>query len=60
VLYLWRWPVLRWLAIGAHVAMVAAVLLAHLHYTIDIVGAWIVSYAVFRLVERGRSAPRVA
>lgn len=54
VLYLWRIPVLRWLALIAHVAMVLAVLFAHLHYMIDIVGAWIITYAVFRLVERER------
>ncbi|MBL8859831.1 MAG: phosphatase PAP2 family protein [Planctomycetes bacterium] len=51
VLYLWRKPTLRWFAVAAHVAMVLAVLLAHLHYTVDIVGAWIVTYAVFRAVE---------
>lgn len=55
VLYLWHRPVLRWLALIAHVAMILAVLFAHLHYTIDIVGAWIITYAVFRLVGRQRT-----
>jgi hypothetical protein len=47
VLYLWHRPRLRLLAALVHVVMVAAVLLAHLHYSIDVVGAWAVTYAVF-------------
>jgi membrane-associated phospholipid phosphatase len=47
VLYLWHRPVLRALAIVAHVAMVAAVMLAHLHYSIDVLGAWAFTFAIF-------------
>jgi len=39
------------LALAAHLATVAVVLLAHLHYTIDIVGAWAVTYSVYALAE---------
>ncbi len=51
VLYLWRRPALRWLALAGHVAMVASVLLARLHYSIDVVGAWAVTFAIFALRE---------
>jgi hypothetical protein len=51
VLYLWHRPRLRALAIAAHVAMVAAVMLAHLHYSIDVLGAWAFTFAIFALRE---------
>ncbi len=51
VLYLWNRPTLRWIAIGAHVAMVAAVMLSHLHYSIDVLGAWAFTFAIFALRE---------
>jgi PAP2 superfamily protein len=51
VLYLWPWPRLRWLALAAHLAVVASVLLARLHYGIDVVGAWAVTFAIFALRE---------
>lgn len=51
LLYVWRRPVLRGLALAGHVAMVAAVLLAHIHYSIDIVGAWAITFALFALRE---------
>jgi len=50
-LYVWHRPVLRALALAGHVAMVAAVLLAHLHYTIDVLGAWAVTFAIFAARE---------
>jgi hypothetical protein len=40
------------LALAAHLATVAVVLLAHLHYTIDVVGAWAITYSVYTLAER--------
>jgi hypothetical protein len=46
---------LGWIALAAHVVTVAVVLLAHLHYTIDIVGAWAVTYSVYALAERNRA-----
>ncbi len=51
LLYLWPRPILRWLALAAHVAVVATVLLARLHYGIDIAGAWAVTFALFALRE---------
>lgn len=53
VLYLWRRPALRWIALLGHAVMVASVLLAHLHYTIDVLGAWAVTFAIFAAREWG-------
>jgi hypothetical protein len=47
LLYVWRYRELRALALAAHVAVVAVVLLAHLHYTIDIIGAYAITFALF-------------
>ena len=51
LLYLWRRPGLRALALLGHALVVASVLLARLHYAIDVVGAWAVTFAVFALLE---------
>ena len=51
VLYLWRRPRLRVLALAAHVVVVATVILAHLHYTIDVAGAWAFTFGIFALRE---------
>jgi len=51
LLYVWNRPILRAFALVGHVAMVAAVLLAHIHYSIDIVGAWAVTFTIFALRE---------
>jgi len=50
-LYLWPWPRLRWIALTLHFAVVATVFLGHIHYTIDVVGAWAITFAVFVLRE---------
>lgn len=42
------------LALAAHLITVAVVLLAHLHYTIDIIGAWAITYSAYVLAERWR------
>jgi hypothetical protein len=39
-------------ALVAHLVTVAVVLLAHLHYSIDVVGAWAITYSVYALAER--------
>ncbi len=44
--------VLAPLALAAHLLVTASVFLAHLHYTIDVVGAWAVTLAVFVVAER--------
>lgn len=51
LLYVWHRPHLRALAIVAHLAMVAAVLLARLHYSIDVLGAWAFTFAIFAARE---------
>lgn len=51
VLYAWDRPRLRAAAIAAHAVVVATVFLAHLHYAIDVVGAWAVTFAIFALRE---------
>ncbi len=62
LLYLWRYPRLRLPAVIGHVAVVASVFLSHLHYTIDVLGAYAVAFAVFALREgwpRAASEPVV-
>jgi hypothetical protein len=51
VLYLWPRRSLRWLALGAHLLVVASVLLARLHYTVDVLGAWAFTFAIFAARE---------
>lgn len=53
LLYVWRWPALRWVTLAAHVGVVTSVYLAHLHYTIDILGAYAVALALFAWREGG-------
>ena len=59
LLYLWPRRRLRWLALAGHLAVVASVFLAHLHYTIDVLGAYAVAFAVYALRE-GWARPRGA
>jgi len=60
VLYLWHRPRLRWIALAGHVAMVAAVMFSHLHYSIDVLGAWAFTFAIFAAREwRPRDEQRV-
>lgn len=51
LLYCWRDPVLKWWALAGHVVVVATVFLSHLHYAIDVVGAWAVVFCVYALFE---------
>lgn len=58
-LYVRRRPVLGTLALGGHVLSIAAVMFAHLHYTIDVVGAWAVTLGIYAWYERrARAQPR--
>ena len=54
LLVLCCWPVraLRWWALGCHALIVASVFLAHLHYTIDVIGAYAITFTVFVTAER--------
>jgi hypothetical protein len=54
VLYLWRFPRLRVAAVAAHLAVVASVFLSHLHYAIDVAGAYAVAFSIFVLREGWR------
>lgn len=51
LLYLWPFRRLRGPATAGHVLVVASVFLAHLHYTIDVLGAYAVAFAIFVLRE---------
>jgi PAP2 superfamily C-terminal len=51
VLYAWRMPRLRAAAVVAHVLVVASVFLSHLHYAIDVAGAYAFTFALFALRE---------
>lgn len=51
LLYMWPLPRLRTLMLVGHVAVVASVLLSHLHYTIDIVGAYAIAFSLYALRE---------
>ncbi len=59
LLVLYLWPHRRWraIALAAHVLVVASVLVARLHYTIDVVGAWAVTFAVYALREWRPATP---
>jgi len=60
VLYLWRFPRLRAPALVAHAAVVLSVFFSHLHYAIDVVGAYAVAFSIYALREgwRGRDVAR--
>ena len=57
LLYLWPHRRLRFIALGAHALVVASVLLSRLHYSIDVAGAWAVTFAVYALREWIPRAP---
>lgn len=56
-LYLRRRPRLGPAALLAHLLVVASVLLSHLHYAIDVVGAWAVTFAIYALREGYAASP---
>jgi hypothetical protein len=61
VLYVWRFPRLRVPAVVAHVAVVLSVFLSHLHYAIDVAGAYAVAFSIYALREgwtRRAAGPR--
>ncbi|WP_248341413.1 sphingomyelin synthase family protein [Anaeromyxobacter paludicola] len=51
LLYVWRRPWLRAAALIGHVLVVASVFLSHLHYTVDVLGAYAFTFALFALRE---------
>jgi hypothetical protein len=51
-------PRLGPIALAAHLVTVAFVFLAHLHYAIDVVGAWAIAFAAYAVVEGWRGLRR--
>ncbi len=51
LLYVWDRPRLRLPALLGHVLVVASVFLSHLHYTVDVLGAYAFTFAIFALRE---------
>ena len=51
LLYVWRFPRLRWAMLAGHLLVVATVFFSHLHYTIDVVGAYAIVFTLFFLRE---------
>ena len=51
LLYVWKFPKLRAAMLVTHVLVVASVFLAHLHYTIDVIGAYAITLSLFTLRE---------
>jgi ascorbate-specific PTS system EIIC-type component UlaA len=47
LLYVWRFPALRWAMLAGHVLVVVSLFFSHLHYTIDVIGAYAITFAVF-------------
>jgi hypothetical protein len=50
-LYLWHRPGLRYAALVAHAVVVATVLLSHIHYSIDVAGAYAFTFAAYAARE---------
>ncbi len=51
LLYVWKFPRLRSAMLVAHVLVVLSVFFAHLHYTIDVIGAYAITTVLFTLRE---------
>lgn len=53
LLVLWFWPVrrLRWWLLAGHMVVTLSVFLARLHYTIDVIGAYAITFSFFVLIE---------
>ena len=51
LLYVWKDRQLRWVMLAGHLLVVASLFLAHLHYTIDVIGGYAVAFSIFALRE---------
>ena len=51
-LYVRPYKNIGWVALVAHIIVVLTVFLSHLHYTIDVIGAWAITFSVFVLAEK--------
>lgn len=56
LLLLYVWPIrwLRWPMLATHVIVVSTVFFAHLHYTIDVIGAYAITFSIFAIREGWR------
>ncbi|MCB0968781.1 MAG: hypothetical protein H6807_00365 [Planctomycetes bacterium] len=52
LLTLWVWPLprLRWWVLAGHLVVTASVFVSRLHYTIDVIGAYAITFSFFVLV----------
>jgi hypothetical protein len=60
VLYTWPHRRLRWVALAAHVLVVLSVFFSHLHYAIDVAGAYAFTFAIYALREGVERRPSPA
>lgn len=51
LLYVWPHVRLRYVMLAMHALVVASVFLAHLHYTIDVIGAYAITFSLFAVRE---------
>lgn len=51
LLYVWKFKAVRWPMLVCHVLVVASVFFSHLHYTIDVIGAYAITLAFFAIRE---------
>ena len=51
-LYCRRHKTLGRVALAAHLIVVSTVFMSHLHYTIDVIGAWAITYTLFKQTEK--------
>ena len=51
LLYVWRYPRLRLAMIAGHVLVVTSLFFSHLHYTIDVVGGYAITFSLYALRE---------
>lgn len=50
-LLFWEKKYLRWIFLGGSVVGAAAVILGHLHYTIDVFSAFFITYGIYRISQ---------
>ncbi len=50
-LVFWKKPILRYFFIASAIGFGAVVLLTHLHYSIDVLSAFFITYTIFHIAE---------
>ncbi|MHC4829180.1 MAG: phosphatase PAP2-related protein [Planctomycetota bacterium] len=56
LLYVWRYPWLRWPMLVGHILVVLSLFFGHIHYTIDVIGAYAITLSFFALAEGNMKA----